>query len=221
MRQNSHLCFSTVNELAKLISTKKMTLFSSVSYDYRFELIHEAKDFARLRKALLINPMVVINETSNEFKMSSNPNIIACKMLLKHPNYVLLELDFNFFYCPFELTHRLLEICPSNAIVVMSGLGFARGSNFLEPMTRYAEFLYAQDSRANERLNRKRYLSTLKSDIKRTYNIPLEILIYVFFALIVGYLLGFAFFLFECRKSKKLRSCSLKIDKINCCKRKK
>lgn len=180
-----------------------MTLFSTVADDYRFEFINEAPDFAPLRQALFINPMVVIDQKTN-VSLAESAIIIACKLLLEHPNYVLLELDFNFFGCPFELTHKLLEICPQNAIVVMSAIGLAKESVMLEPMTQYAEFLYAEDNHAAEKLNRKRYLSTLKSDIVRMYNIPLDILIYVFTLLLVGYSVGFALLIIERRNRKNV-----------------
>lgn len=166
-----------------------MVLFSAVGDDYRFELIREASDFEPLRQALLINPMIIMD--NNSYQNSPESVFIdACNLLLEHPNYVLLEMDYNFFTCPFKLAHRLLEICPPNPIVVMSALGFVKRSHYLEPMNRYTEFFFAEENRFIEKINQKRYLSTLKSDIKRMYNIPLGTLIYIFAMLLVGYLVG-------------------------------
>lgn len=191
--------------MAELISTKRMTLFTTVSDDYRFELINEAPDFKPLRQALLNNSMLTIEEKSSELSTESI-YITACKLLLVHPNYVLLELDSNFFICPFDLTQGLLEICPENALVIMTSLGFSKRSIFLEPMTRYAEYHQAEDSRGNDSINRKQYQSTLKSDIVKVYNIPLNTLLYVFAVLLVGHLFGFASLIVERRNGRKCKN---------------
>lgn len=169
-----------------------MTLIADVD-DYRYELIKEASDFRVLYDSLLQNPLAnLTRKASDELSI-----LFECRQLLQHPEYVLLEMGINLFECPFDLTKELIEICPENAISVMSGLALPKDSKWVEQTTHYFEYLQAEETRHRMSGSQLQYASSLKSEIVQMYNIRLSSLTYIFFGLLVGYVLGLISFIIE------------------------
>lgn len=176
--------FRTVNELAELIRSHQLSLIAPSRTGFMIELVKSSSDYTSLHEALLINPLIDIPTVLNVTGLSGNGKEKACRILLQHPNFVLVEAQVSIFNaCRLETMIQLLEICPTNAVSFMGGAAFKRHSKMVEIVSRLVEF---QNERIINQSTWNRYVMSLTQNIVQNYAMSQSSIKYVVLAYLVG-----------------------------------
>lgn len=184
MTESGHLqaTFSTIDELAELVFNKKVTLITE-NTNFINETINTAKDFKNLQEALKTNPLLDASSIST----TPGSRLESCKLVAKHPEYVLAELQHNFFaFCPASARKAVFEVCPENAISMLGAFGFPKRSRLREKLTRITEVLFTRLYAEESHFYREQYVASLTDNLVKKYAIQLANTKYVFALLAIG-----------------------------------
>lgn len=183
--------FRTVNELAELVKSRSQSIISVDKNEFMFS----GKDFAPLREALSVNPIIGTSDVTLNVSGHGNKISRICELLPENPKFILLESQRNVFkFCDYQSLRNIIEICLENMLPIMSGGAFKRKSKEVERISRLAGVLYPESL---NREKQRQYEMSLMENVVQTISITMSSIKYILVMFAVGNFTAIIIFFFE------------------------